>query len=40
MLGYALEYKEDQSRLACQIKLTEELARWSIENRGIGLPRF
>lgn len=40
MLGYALGYRDGESRLGCQIKVTTELAEWSRGGGVIGLPRF
>jgi hypothetical protein len=42
MLGYAMDYNENESRLACQIKVTREFADWSLQEgcKGVGLPRF
>jgi hypothetical protein len=40
MLGYALGYRDGESRLGCQIKVTTELAEWSRSGGVIGLPRF
>ncbi|RXK39373.1 hypothetical protein M231_03325 [Tremella mesenterica] len=39
MLGYAIDYKLE-SRLGCQIKVTEELGRWCDDGGLIGLPRY
>lgn len=46
MLGYALGYKEGESRLGCQVRVTRELGEWA-EREGEGegegvlrLPRF
>ncbi|KAK4684574.1 hypothetical protein P7C73_g5604, partial [Tremellales sp. Uapishka_1] len=40
MLGYALSYKEGESRLGCQIKVTPELVKWVEDGGVVGLPRF
>ncbi|WRT70947.1 uncharacterized protein IL334_007946 [Kwoniella shivajii] len=40
MLGYALGYKDGESRLGCQVKVTKELAEWCNAGGVIGLPRF
>lgn len=44
MLGYALGYRDGESRLGCQIKVTKELADWleagKDEGRVISLPRY
>jgi hypothetical protein len=40
MLGYALGYRDGESRLGCQIKVTNELAEWSRGGGVVGLPRF
>jgi hypothetical protein len=42
MLGYAMDYNENESRLACQVKVTREFADWSLQEgcKGVGLPRF
>jgi hypothetical protein len=40
MLGYALGYRDGESRLGCQIKVTTELAEWSRGGGIVGLPRF
>ncbi|OXG18590.1 hypothetical protein C366_02695 [Cryptococcus neoformans Tu401-1] len=40
MLGYAIGYKEGESRLGCQIEVTKDLAKWCDEGRIIRLPRF
>lgn len=42
MLGYALGYRDGESRLGCQIKVTRELAEWAKgqEDGIISLPRY
>ncbi len=40
MLGYAIGYRDGQSRLGCQIKVTKELGEWVEKGGMIGLPRF
>ncbi|WWD20921.1 hypothetical protein CI109_105399 [Kwoniella shandongensis] len=40
MLGYALGFKDGESRLGCQIKVTKELVAWCEGGGVIGLPRF
>ncbi|WWC72821.1 uncharacterized protein I206_106785 [Kwoniella pini CBS 10737] len=40
MLGYALGYRDGESRLGCQVRVTKELAEWSKKGGVIGLPRF
>lgn len=40
MLGYAVSYRDGESRLGCQIKVTRALAEWAKEGGIIGLPRF
>ena len=40
MLGYAIDVKEGESRLGCQINVTPELARWVEDGGIIRLPRF
>lgn len=40
MLGYAIGYKEGESRLGCQIEVTKDLAKWCDEGGIIRLPRF
>lgn len=40
MLGYALSYKDGESRLGCQVKVTPELAKWVEDGGVIDLPRF
>ncbi|ORY26809.1 Sucrase/ferredoxin-like-domain-containing protein [Naematelia encephala] len=40
MLGYAVGYRDGQSRLGCQIKVTEKLAEWVEKGGIIALPRF
>ncbi|WVQ63438.1 uncharacterized protein L199_001591 [Kwoniella botswanensis] len=40
MLGYALGYRDGESRLGCQIKVTKELSEWCKQGGAIGLPRF
>lgn len=40
MLGYALGYKDEESRLGCQITVTEEMAGWCQEGGVFGLPRY
>lgn len=39
MLGYAIGFDEERSRLGCQIKVSEELSKWSLKSeKGVGLP--
>ena len=40
MLGYAIGFKEGQSRLGCQIKVTRELGEWVAGGGMLGLPRY
>lgn len=40
MLGYALGYRDGESRLGCQIKVTKELGEWCAQGGTIGLPRY
>ena len=40
MLGYALGYRDGESRLGCQIKVTKELSEWCAKGGTIGLPRY
>jgi ferredoxin len=40
MLGYALGYKDDESRLGCQIIVNEEMGGWCQEGGVFGLPRY
>ncbi|KAL1412487.1 hypothetical protein Q8F55_000232 [Vanrija albida] len=40
MLGYAISYRDGQSRLGCQVKVTPELAKWVADGGVIDLPRF
>jgi ferredoxin len=40
MLGYALGYKDDESRLGCQITVSEEMVGWCQEGGVFGLPRY
>ncbi|WVQ95440.1 hypothetical protein IAU59_002537 [Kwoniella sp. CBS 9459] len=40
MLGYALGYKDGESRLGCQVKVTKELGEWADNGGVISLPRF
>ncbi|KAK8850758.1 hypothetical protein IAR55_004678 [Kwoniella newhampshirensis] len=40
MLGYALGFRDGESRLGCQIKVTKELGQWCENGGVIGLPRF
>jgi ferredoxin len=40
MLGYALGYRDGESRLGCQIRVTPELAVWAQAGGIVGLPRF
>ncbi|KIR24626.1 hypothetical protein I309_06546 [Cryptococcus deuterogattii LA55] len=40
MLGYAIGYKEGESRLGCQIEVTRDLAKWCDDGGIIRLPRF
>jgi ferredoxin len=40
MLGYALGYKDGESRLGCQVRVTRELAEWSKAGGTVGLPRY
>ncbi|WVF67796.1 hypothetical protein IAT40_002557 [Kwoniella sp. CBS 6097] len=40
MLGYALGYKDGESRLGCQIQVTKELGEWANNGGVISLPRF
>jgi hypothetical protein len=40
MLGYALGYKDEESRLGCQIQVTAEMAGWCRDGGEFGLPRY
>lgn len=40
MLDYALGIREEQSRLGCQVMLTEELSEWSLRGNGVELPEY
>ncbi|WVR08814.1 hypothetical protein IAU60_005872 [Kwoniella sp. DSM 27419] len=40
MLGYALGYKDGESRLGCQVKVTQALGEWCAQGGVITLPRF
>ena len=40
MLGYALGYKDEESRLGCQIKVSEDLGAWCEKGGEFGLPRY
>ncbi|WWC64948.1 uncharacterized protein I303_107562 [Kwoniella dejecticola CBS 10117] len=40
MLGYALGYRDGESRLGCQVQVTKELGEWCAAGGVIGLPRF
>ncbi|ODN96457.1 hypothetical protein L198_04171 [Cryptococcus wingfieldii CBS 7118] len=40
MMGYAIGYKEGESRLGCQVKVTAGLGEWCKNGGVIGLPRF
>ena len=40
MLGYALGYRDGESRLGCQVKVTEALGRCASEGGVLQLPRF
>lgn len=41
MLGYAIGFDEDRSRLGCQIRIDKALSDWSLQSeKGIGLPRY
>ena len=40
MLGYALGYKDEESRLGCQITVTNEMAGWCQDGGVFGLPRY
>jgi hypothetical protein len=40
MLGYALGYKDDESRLGCQITVNDEMAGWCEGGGVFGLPRY
>jgi hypothetical protein len=40
MLGYALGYREESSRLGCQVKVSEELVGWCADGGEFGLPRY
>lgn len=39
MLGYALGYRDGESRLGCQIKVDAKFAEWAKDGI-ISLPRF
>jgi ferredoxin len=40
MLDYALGIREEQSRLGCQVLLSEGLSEWSMAGRGVELPEY
>jgi len=40
MLGYAVGYRDGESRLGCQIRVTQALGKWIQDGGVIGLPRF
>ncbi|WVQ76746.1 hypothetical protein IAR50_006420 [Cryptococcus sp. DSM 104548] len=40
MMGYAIGYKDGESRLGCQVKVTPALGQWCKDGGVIGLPRF
>lgn len=40
MLGYAIGFKEGESRLGCQIQVTRELGEWARKGGVVGLPRY
>ncbi|ORX40904.1 Sucrase/ferredoxin-like-domain-containing protein [Kockovaella imperatae] len=40
MLGYAIDYRDGQSRLGCQVKVTQELVKWIEDGGIIKLPRY
>jgi len=40
MLGYALGYKDDESRLGCQIIVNDEMGDWCEGGGVFGLPRY
>jgi hypothetical protein len=40
MLGYAIGHRPSESRLGCQISVSEEIGKWAEEGGVIGLPRF
>lgn len=40
MLGYALGFREGESRLGCQIKVDQALGDWCASGGVMGLPRF
>lgn len=40
MLGYAIDFRDGESRLGCQIRVTPELAKWVEEGGIIHLPQF
>lgn len=40
MLGYALGFNEDESRLGCQVKVDEKVGEWCKSGGEFGLPRY
>ena len=40
MLDYALGIREEQSRLGCQVMLSEGLSEWSMGGKGVELPEY
>ncbi len=40
MLGYAIGFREGESRLGCQIRFTRELGEWVKSGGVVGLPRY
>jgi len=40
MLGYALGYRDDESRLGCQVIVSEEIGGWCEGGGEFGLPRY
>jgi Pyruvate/2-oxoacid:ferredoxin oxidoreductase delta subunit len=40
MLGYALGYREESSRLGCQVVVDEKLGDWCAQGGEFGLPRY
>jgi hypothetical protein len=40
MLGYALGFNEDESRLGCQVKVDEKVGEWCKAGGEFGLPRY
>jgi hypothetical protein len=40
MLGYALGFNEDESRLGCQVVVDAGLGEWCKSGGELGLPRY